>query len=584
MFQLRPIFAATVLPLLLAACATPQSTRGPAAPVTVGIAAINDFHGALEPPRTAVVAPGENGTTIPVPAGGSAWLASAIDGIRARYPNHITVGAGDMISASQLASSLYLDEPAIGVLNRIGLDMTAVGNHEFDQGRAELLRKQSGGCEKHATRDPCQIEKFTGARFRFLAASTFDEAGHTLFPATELRSFGKGRQRVTIGFVGLTLRGTPLLVAPDGVEGLRFADEAETINAAIPRLRAAGADAVVVLIHEGIYTSGTANPDGCEAASGALLPILERLDSGVDVVVSGHTHWSYVCDWRSADGARSVLLTSAGVYGQLVTEIALQIDPAANRVVSRTAHNIIVQSPGYDSSSRGKVRNTALYPQFEPRADIAEYVRRYTDAASQFTRRPVGRLAAAAPRSEGGGVRGGSPLGNLIADAQLAGAANAGAQIAFMNPFGIRAALNPAADGTVTFGDIYAAQPFANTIITQTMTGAELKAVLEEGLDGDGADQVLNPSAGFTIAIDMARPAGERIVALTLNGAPIDPQADYRVTTNSFLAGGGDGFSGFKRQRDAVIGMPDIEALELWIGAVPVRIAPVEHRVTITPS
>jgi len=566
------------LPALLAACAAPIASRDARAPVTVGILAINDFHGALEPPRTAVPAPDGKGGIVPVPAGGAAWLASAVDSIRSKYANSITVGAGDLISASQLASSLYLDEPAIGVLNRIGLDLSAVGNHEFDQGRAELLRKQNGGCARHATRDPCQLEAFAGARYRYLAASTIDEHGHPLFPATAVRSFGKGRGRVRVGFVGLTLKGTTSLVSPQGIAGLRFADEAETINTAVPRLRRQGADAVVVLIHEGGRTAGPPNPDGCEGLSGDLLPILERLDAGVDVVVSGHTHWSYVCDWRSADGKRSLLLTSAGVWGQMVTDIELAIDPVSRRVVSRRADNVIVQSPGYAaSSSRGPVLNTALYPQFAPRADVAEYVRRYTEAARQFTQRPVGRVSGPAPRSEGGAMTV-SPLGNLIADAQRAAS---GAQIALMNPFGIRAALNPAADGAVTFGDIYAVQPFANTIVTQTLTGAELKAVLEEGLDDVGPNQQLNPSDGMVITIDMARPAGSRVVSLMLNGAAIDPVANYRVTTNSFLAGGGDGFTGLARKRDATVGMPDIEAFELWLKSVPVRGVPTDERVRL---
>jgi len=570
---------AIALPALLAACVAPMASHETRTPVTVGIVAINDFHGALEPPRTAVPAPDGKGGLVPVPAGGAAWLASAIDMVRAKYSNHVTVGAGDMISASQLASSLYLDEPAIGVLNRIGMDLSAVGNHEFDQGRAELLRKQRGGCARHATREPCQLEDFAGARFRYLAASTLDEKGRTLFPATAIRSFGTGRNRVRVGFVGLTLKGTTSLVSPEGISGLRFADEAETINGVVPRLKQQGADAIVVLIHEGGRTTGQPDPDGCEALSGDILPILDRLDPRVDIVVSGHTHWAYVCDWRSVDGARSLLLTSAGVYGQLVTDIELRIDPATRRVVSRRADNLIVQSPGYASaSSRGPVNNTALYPQFQPRADIAEYVRRYTDAAKRFTQRPVGKLSAAAPRSEGGALTA-SPLGNLIADAQLAGAAPAGAQVALMNPFGIRAALNPAADGTVNFGDIYAAQPFANTLITQTLTGDELKAVFEEGLDDVGPNQQLNPSSGFVVTVDMSRPAGDRVVTMSLNGAPLDPAASYRVTTNSFLSGGGDGFTGLTRKRNAVVGMPDIEAFELWLKAVPVRGVPVEDRV-----
>lgn len=553
---------------LLAACAGPMASR-PTAPVTVGIAAINDFHGNIEPPKQAVTLADGRGGSVAVPAGGAAWLASAIDSIRARYPNHLTVSAGDLISASPIASSLYLDEPAIGAMNRIGLEFNAVGNHEFDRGRAELLRMQNGGCERHAARAPCQLERFAGARFRFLSASARTEDGRTLFPATGLKRFGA----VAVGVIGLTLKTTPTLVSPDGVKGLTFGDEAEAINAAVPKLKGEGADAVVVLIHQGGRTAPSGDPSSCPDLAGDIRPILDRLDPGVDVVVSGHTHAAYVCDY--AVGGRSILLTSAGLYGELVTDIALEIDPAAHRVTAKRARNIVVQSSGY-TSSRGPVANTDLVPRFEPRADVAAYVGRYADAASRFAKRPVGRLSS--PAEKGQGPFGG-PLGNLIADAQLGATRGAGAQIALTNPFGLRASLLPAADDSVTFGALYAVQPFANTLVTQTLTGAELKAVLEQSFADSGPEQFLSPSAGFAYAVDRAAPAGARISAMTLDGRPIDPAGRYRVTTNSFLAGGGDGFTGLAGQREAVVGMSDLDALEAWVAAVPVRAVPPEARV-----
>lgn len=262
---------------VLAACATTQTGREPAATVKVGLLAINDFHGALEMPRQSVFVPDEKGEAMPVPAGGAAYLASAIDSLKARHPNHLVVSAGDLIGASQLASALFLDEPTIEVMNRIGLDFNATGNHEFDRGQDELIRMQSGGCAQHTARKPCQVEPFKGANFKFLAANTIKADGGTLFPGTAIRSFGKGRSKVDVGLIGLTLEGTGELVSPEGIRGLTFADEAATINAAVPRLRAAGADAIVVVIHEGVRTKGTPNPQGCEGASGAL----ERLSTSL---------------------------------------------------------------------------------------------------------------------------------------------------------------------------------------------------------------------------------------------------------------------------------------------------------------
>jgi 5'-nucleotidase len=575
MQRLAPI----VLTLLLAACAAPMASRQSAGPVTVGIAAINDFHGAIEPPNQSAFIPDGKGGMVGVPAGGAAWLASAIDSVRAKYPNHLTVSAGDLISASQIASSLYLDEPTIGVMNRIGIEFNAVGNHEFDRGRDELLRMQNGGCAQHTARRPCQLEPFKGARFKFLSASTTTEDGRTLFPATGLKSFGKGARKMTVGVIGLTLRGTPELVSPDGVRGLTFGDEADAINAAVPRLKAQGADAVVVLIHQGGRTKVLTDPSGCADFTGDIEPIIARLDPRVDVVISGHTHWPYVCDYAAIDPAHPVLLTSAGVYGAYVTDITLAIDPAAHRVTAKHAVNVVVQSLPY-VATRGPVANSDLVPRFEPRADVRDYVARYAAAAKHYALRPAGALAGPAEKGEPGAVDQGGPLGNLIADAQLAASAGAGAQIALMNPFGIRATLTPAADGSVTFGKIYAVQPFNNQLVTQTMTGAELKAVLELSFIDTGPEEFLSPSAGFTYVVDRRAAAGQRVRAMTLHGKPIDPAASYRVTTNSFLANGGDGYTTFVGQRDKVLGGSDLDALEAWLKAVPPRQVPQEARVS----
>ncbi len=568
---------ALLLPLIITACAAPNASRTAAPPVTVGIIAINDFHGALEPPRQSILAPDGKGDFIAVPAGGAAWLASAIDSVRAKYSHQLTVSAGDLIGGTPITSSLFLDEPAIGVMNRMGLDYSAVGNHEFDLGVDELKRKQHGGCAQHVARKPCQVEQFKGASFPFLAGNTLLPDGRTLFPATALRSFGAGARKVKVGIIGLTLKGTGGLLPTEVAKGLTFTDEADTANALIPGLKAKGADAIVLLIHQGGRTMGEPGPDSCDKLTYEIGKILDRLDTQIDVVVSGHTHWEYVCDYGAYNPAKPFLLTSAGLWGKLVTDITLEIDPVAHRVIRKAAHNVIVQSPAY-AASTSRIQNTDLYPRFEPRADITAYVARYKAAAADYSSRKIGMIAGPIDKASGPLSNTGGPLGMLVADAQLAATAGAGAQIALMNPFGVRRTLESAPDGSVSFGDIYAVQPFNNDLVTQSLTGAELKEILEQGFDNDGPEQVLTPSAGFAYRYDRSPPIGRRISGMMLNGVPIDPAKTYRVTTSQFLSDGGDGFTGFTKGRDEVNGISDIAALEAWLKAIPPRAGPTEAR------
>ena len=277
--------------LALAGCAGPGAVTPPA-PTAVQVIAFNDFHGNLEPPRQALTVSDGAGGSVRVPAGGAAYLAGAINQLRAANPHHVVVSAGDMIGASPLVSALFLDEPTIAAMNLIRVDYNAVGNHEFDRGWRELLRMQHGGCDRFVpAREPCQVDRdFAGANFRFLAANTITEGGTPLLPAYGIRRFGTGAGEVAVGFIGMTLRGTPAAVTPAGVAGLTFRDEAETANALIPVLRREGADAIVILIHQGGATNGANFPNGCDGLGGELIEILDRLDPAIDLVVSGHTH------------------------------------------------------------------------------------------------------------------------------------------------------------------------------------------------------------------------------------------------------------------------------------------------------
>lgn len=568
---------ALALPLSLGACATlpaatETGTETATEPVTVGIIGLNDFHGNLQPVSRSL----RVDETTQVQAGGAAYLASAIDSLRARQENTLVISAGDLISASPLVSSLFLDEPTIGAMNRIGLDFNAVGNHEFDRGWRELKRLVEGGCEKLTMREPCAVEPdYAGAQFGFLAANVLAapevSQDGTLFPGTAIRRFGEGERAVAVGIIGLTLEGTPNLVTPQGIEGLTFIDEAEAINSAAADLDANGIDAVVVAIHQGLAPDDQPDVFGCAAISGPLREILDRLSPGVDVVISGHTHRPYVCDYASVDPSRPMLVTSAAWGGQMLTDIVLTIDPAADRVTGKTARNLVIANDG------GAPREGILRPA--ARADVAAYVARYAEAAKEAESRPIGRLSGAALKE---GIE--HPLGNLIADSQLAATRSAGAQIALMNPGGIRGDLVPDANGTLTFGQIYTVQPFGNTLVTKTFTGEQLLTLLRNQV-ADGRSTIFAGSEGFRQVLariaDDDGGEGYRFVSATLDGQPIDPAATYRVTMNSFLSTGGDGFSTFAEGTDAVTGPVDLDAVEAFLDGEEVRELPETGRITV---
>jgi 5'-nucleotidase len=555
-----------LLTAALASCAGSPGAPAGGDTVTVAILAFNDFHGNLEPPRLAIPAASRTGTPVAVPAGGAAYLASAIRELARRHPHHAIVSAGDLVGASPLASALFLDEPTIAVADRIGLDFNAVGNHEFDRGAAELLRLQHGGCERHAQRDPCAFDgAFRGARFGFLAANVLRPDGSPLLPAFGLKRFATAAGPVTVGFIGMTLRETPTIVAPDGVRGLAFADEAATANALVPVLKARGADAIVVLLHQGGATTGGDDDKSCPGLTGEIVPIVQRLDPAIDAVVSGHTHRAYVCEVAARDPGRPLLLTSAGQYGTLVTSIELTFDARTRRITRKAADNVIVQGEGFTAADGRRIEPSADHPRFDADAGVRELVDRAVRAAAPIAQRPAGRLAASMTRMPA--RSGESVLGDLIADAQLAatrGPERGGAQVALMNSGGVRADLIVSAGGgPVTYGQLFSAQPFGNTLVVKTLTGAQLQAVLEQQVPGR---RMLFPSAGLSYRFDPRQQRGRRVSELRLGAEPVDPQRSYRVTVNSFLAAGGDGYA-VLAQAPSVLGGPlDVDALEQYVG------------------
>ncbi|WP_423604545.1 bifunctional metallophosphatase/5'-nucleotidase [Sphingomonas sp. MS122] len=565
--------------LALAGCA-PQRLEGPAAPVTVKIIAFNDFHGALETPGRAIELQAADGSLVKVPAGGAAYFASAVKSLRAKAANSVVVSAGDLTSASPLVSSLFLDEPTVKALSMAGLEINAAGNHEFDRGADELKRLQRGGCAKLTRVEPCQIEPFKGASYTYLAGNTIQADGTSLFPGTALRSFGSGRRKVTIGFIGLTTRLTGNYVDPAGIKGITFADEAETANKLAADLKARGADAVVMLVHEGGYPARSDQPEKCDGLSGPIVEIAKRLTPAVDVIVSGHTHRAYICDYGATDPARPLLLTSAGNNGVMLTDIDLSFDPATKRVTAKHARQVIVQGDGVTSSA-GPVKPTAAFPTFAADPAVAAHVARYAAAAESRAKRVVGRASGPILRDEHDDMKE-SPLGLLIADSQLAATRASGAQVALMNPGGVRASIMPR-DGQVTFGDLYTVQPFGNNLQVKEMTGAQLRAVLEQQFAKTDGTALLFP-AGLTYSYDLSKPEGQRIIAPLIDGQPLRDDAVYRVTVNSFLGGGGDGFTAFKAGKDVAGGALDLDALEAWFARGQVVDPPALGRVKdVTP-
>ncbi|RAN93184.1 5'-nucleotidase [Micromonospora saelicesensis] len=533
-----------------------QADAGPK-PVDVTLLALNDFHGNLEPPT------GSSGTIAGQTAGGVEFLATHLAELRAaaKKQNTITVAAGDLIGASPLLSAAFHDEPTIEALSMAGLDYASVGNHEFDEGAAELLRIQNGGC--HPVDGCADGTPYRGAGFQYLSANAFKTAtGKPLMAPYAIHKV----QGVKVGFIGMTLEGTPQIVSQQGVAGLSFADEADTANRYARELRRKGVQAIVVLLHEGGAQASTGGINDCVGMTGPIVDITNRMDPSIDVVVSGHTHQAYNCDINGK------LVTSASSFGRLVTDIDLKIDRRSGDVISAAANNVVVTRDVAPDR-----RQTAL-------------INRYKTVLGPVADRQVGETTTAITKTQEtlfGTTLGESPLGNLIADAQLAATDDEqNAVAAFMNPGGVRADLNA---GPVTYEEAFTVQPFANNLVTLDLTGAQLYCVLEQQFV---TGRTLYPSATVGYVVDpngttgtVADPcAGTRVVrgSLTLGDTTVDTAATYRVTVNNFLAGGGDGFSALTGATNLVTGQIDLDAFVDYLTAQSPVSAPTLDRIRTT--
>jgi 5'-nucleotidase len=590
----------------------------PAADIPVQLMGINDFHGRISETTGTdsqlLTDPGPDGAygtadDVTTVVGGSASVATTVQATRAAFlaqggteAASLFVGAGDLISASPFDSSVFGDEPTVEVLNAMGLDVSSVGNHEFDRGTEELRRISAatddeysddveacpatlGGQPFAAGVDGCfpdsTGEDFHGTDYPYLAANVIDTAtGEPMLPPYEVFDVGGGKQMALIGVVTKT---TPTIVSPAGIADVEFIDEAEAVNRWVPVLQAQGIEAIGVLIHEGGENEGGDSLDvnGCDQLTGPIVDINADVSPAVDLIVSGHSHQAYNCMVPDPAG-NPRLLTQAGFYGRLISDIRLVIDGTTGDV-DRLC--------GVYQATNVPVNRDA------PDPDVAEIVGYWQDASADAGDEIVGSATADILRAQGvdangnpAAVRDGeSALGNLVAEAQLAAMddpAYGDPVIAFMNPGGLRTDILA---GDVTYGELFAVQPFGNTVNAITLTGADIRGVLEQQFQNPGGPRASNlrlgTSEGFAYSFDVTKPYGQRVdpATITLNGTAIDPAAEYRVVANSFLVGGGDSFSSFTNGTDPATGPVDVDtAVEYFEAESPVSPPAANHGTATT--
>jgi len=611
----RTLLAAT----LAAGFATAASAQTAPAPINVKIIGFNDFHGNLQSPGTF----GQN-TLVPSAqrhaVGGAEYIAAYVAQLKAQNPNNAVVGGGDFIGASPLISTLFFDEPAVEVMNHVGVDFTSVGNHEFDKGSVELKRLQNGGCKiTNGQPDPNSCKglgsatpgTFDGAHFKWLSANVIENAtGRTLLPPYGIKTFNG----VKVAFIGMTLKGTPGIVTPTGVAGLSFQDEADTVNALVPRLRAQGIEAIVVLVHQGGFQTSpnVGDINGCDGnlknADGSksdIENIVNRLDDAVDLVISAHTHAAYNCSANTVDvknvggsaqstprptglankAGRLIPVTSASAFGRIVTDIDLQLDPKTHDVTSVRPTNRLVDRT-----------DPAINAAITADPTVRSIVNGYNALVSPLANAVVATITGPLPNSANGA--GEMPAGDLIADAQLAAtqpASLGGAQIAFMNAGGVRNPGFVTATNTypyaLTYGDAFTVQPFGNSLVTMTVTAMQLKALLEQqfsGCAGQTANRVMQTSNGLKYSWSASAPACSKIVdasytptdvtvappvvtgpteIIVSGGAVQNPGKTYRITVNNFMATGGDGFGVLLGGTNVQGGAQDIDALVAYLAS-----------------
>ncbi|MGB8943372.1 MAG: bifunctional metallophosphatase/5'-nucleotidase, partial [Streptomyces sp.] len=543
------------------------SAAGKKRTVDVQLLSFNDFHGNLQPPAGSsgqVTEKQPDGSEKKIDAGGAEYLATSLRTARKGKPYSVTAAAGDLIGASPLLSGLFHDEPTVEAMNKLGLDVTSVGNHEFDEGAKELARMQKGGCHP---KEGCfeKGKKFKGADYPYLAANVTDEK--TDKPI--LKPYWVWKHKgVKVGFIGVTLEGTPDIVSADGVKGLEFHDEIETVNKYAKILDKQGVKSIVTLIHEGgapasqAYNYNCDSPGAGDGISGPITTIAKGITPKVDALVTGHTHAAYVCSIPDPSG-KARMVTSASSFGKLYTDTTLTYDRRTKDIV-RT------------SVKSAKSANHVVSREQAKAPDMTSLIARWDKLAAPVANQPVGFISGDIPGR--GAATPEAPLGDLIADAQLAHgkALDPETDLALMNPGGIRSDLvqkesGSEGDGVVTYGEGFTVQPFSNTVNLVDLTGAQVITGLKQQVSGSNAasPKILQISDGLTYTLDMTKSGADRVVtdSIKLDGKALDPNATYRVAMNSFLAGGGDGFAELGKGTKPLVGSDDLKAFNEYLTA-----------------
>ncbi|MDX3105592.1 bifunctional metallophosphatase/5'-nucleotidase [Nonomuraea angiospora] len=558
--------------------------------VPVRLLALNDFHGNLEPPTgSSGRMVDENGQT--VDAGGAAYVATHMKALADK--NTIAVAQGDLIGATPLISAAYHDEPSVEFMGKLGLKVAAVGNHEFDEGYTELRRIMKGGC--HPVDGCSPAGPWKGAQFDYVGANVLFKNRNEKTDALAalggsnsaqvnqiLSDWGvpalppvsiKWMNGVPIGFIGLVTQTTPNIVTAEGIKDLKFVDEVKAANVASKLLKLVGVKAQVVLVHEGDQVNAGQSPDACSAVPGAGNRIATQVDPEIDVVLSGHSHQAYLCKVKDPAGNDRVY-SQGGSFGRVITQVDL---------------NVNVKTRDIDRASV-VADNHVVTRTVTPDPEISAFVQTWKDRVAPVANKPVGKITAditntAAPSGE-------SALGDLIADGQLAATKTGGnAQIALMNPGGVRASLtyttSPAneGDGVVTYGEAFTVQPFNNLMQVVTLTGAQLKTVLEQQFTGGPNNQpftkILQPSSNLTYTYSRSAAWGSKVLDIKIDGAPVTDTQSIRVAANNFLVGGGDAFAAFKDGADLWSGPLDIDAFVEQLGRDNPIAPPATNRITV---